>query len=305
MIKGIDISDYQRGLSVASLKAAGIDFVILKLGYGTTVTDACFAEFYEEAVSAGLAVGAYFFGLATTPENAVRDARKALSIANGRELPLGIFFDVETDEQMSMRDSALTEVVKTFCDTIRAAGYRPGAYGSNGRLWAKVGASYLGEDVLVWNASWSGSPPSRPCDVWQNSESGRVPGFNGPVDTDFCMSERFEALIKGEGQQPTPKPTPEPKKDEDTTEAAYFPLSGVPVLRYGDRGDAVKAMQGELIAFGYSCGGKRNWRGAEIPDGIFGNVTAESVRSFQRSKNITDNGIVGPKTRAALLGVKI
>lgn len=306
-IKGLDISDYQRGLSIASLRSQGIKFLILKLGYGTTVVDSCFSYFYSEAVKNGLAVGAYFFSLATTEESAIRDAKRALALAGGRKLPLGIFMDVETSEQMRLRDSELTAVCKAFCDTIRAGGYRPGAYGSGLTLWGKVGPSYLGDDVLVWEAAWDRSAPYHACDVWQTSEKGRINGYNGNVDTDLCMSERFYALITGkeeEKPEPTPAPDPVPAPEQPAEdEKATFTLLGVPVLRKGDTGDAVKAMQGELLALGYSCGGKRFLCGHEKADGIFGNVTEESVRSFQRSRNLPDNGIVGPKTRAALLGV--
>jgi len=306
-IRGIDISDYQRGLSIASLRSQGIKFLILKVGEGRTLTDASFDAFYDEAARNGLPVGAYFYSYATDEETAIRDANRALSLLRGRLVPLGVFIDVEERDQMKLRDSVLTAVVKAFCDTIRAGGYRPGAYGSDGNLWAKVGPSYLGDDVLVWNARWTENPPDKACDVWQSGDKGRISGYNGNVDTDVCMSERFAALINGEAKdtpepQPSPDPTPEPEQPAEE-EKATFALLDVPVLRKGDIGDAVKAMQGELLALGYSCGGKRFLCGHETADGIFGNVTEESVRSFQRSKNLPDNGIVGPKTRAALLGI--
>ena len=305
-IKGIDLSDYQRGLSIASLRSQGVKFLILKVGEGRTLTDASFDAFYNEAARNGLPVGAYFYSYAMDEETAIRDANRALSLLRGRPVPLGVFIDVEDPAQLKLRDSVLTAVVKAFCDTIRPGGYRPGVYGSDGNLWAKVGPSYLGSDVLVWSACWGGKPRVV-CDVWQDSDKGRINGYNGNVDTDVCMSERFYALITGkeeEKPEPTPAPDPAPAPEHPAEdEKATFSLLGVPVIRKGDTGDAVKAMQGELLALGYSCGGKRFLCGHEKADGIFGTVTEESVRSFQRAHNLPDNGIVGPKTRAALLGI--
>lgn len=300
-LRGIDISSWQRGLSASALNS--FDFAILKISEGQSWTDPQFDNFYAAAT---VPLGAYVYSHATTEDEAKAEARKALELAKGRKLPLGIFIDVEEQKQLALRDSVLTAVVKAFCDTIRAGGYRPGAYGSDGNLWAKVGPSYLGSDVLVWSACWGGQPRVI-CDVWQDSDKGRISGYNGNVDTDVCMSERFLALINGEAKdtpepQPSPDTPPEPEQPAED-EKATFSLLCVPVLRKGDTGDAVKAMQGELLALGYSCGGKRFLCGHETADGIFGNVTEESVRSFQRSRNLPDNGIVGPKTRAALLGI--
>lgn len=300
-LRGIDISSWQAGITASALNS--VDFAILKISEGTGWNDPCFDEFYNDAK---IPLGAYVFSYATTEAAAIAEAKHALDLVNGRPLPLGVYMDVEAKEQLALRDSVLTAVVKAFCDTIRAGGYRPGAYGSDGNLWAKVGPAYLGSDVLVWSACWGGKPRVV-CDVWQDSDKGRISGYNGNVDTDVCMSERFAALITGKNEEkPAPAPAPDtppapeqPAEDEKAT----FSLLGVPVLRKGDTGDAVKAMQGELLALGYSCGGKRFLCGHETADGIFGNVTEESVRSFQRSRNLPDNGIVGPKTRAALLGI--
>jgi len=294
MAKGFDISDYQRGLDVALLKAAGADFVILKLGYGTTVTDACFPAFYNAARRCGLAVGAYYYSLATTEAEAIRDAQRALSIAGGRELPLGIYMDVEERAQLALRDSELTAVVKAFCDTIRAAGYAPGAYGSAGNLWAKVGPAYLGEDVLVWAAYWAKNQPPMPCDLWQNTDQAHVSGYAGHLDGDEALSQRVKTLISAH----TSGGTMEPESAEIDPE---FSLT-LPTLKHGDTGDAVKALQGELIAQGYHCGGKIV-NMAEQADGIYGNMTLEAVRSFQRSRNLPDTGAADMATRAALLGV--
>lgn len=41
-----------------------------------------------------------------------------------------------------------------------------------------------------------------------------------------------------------------------------------------------------------------------IPDGIFGTITEEAVKAFQRENGLADDGIVGPATIAKLLAAK-
>lgn len=197
-MNGIDISEFQDSLDVKSLKQSGVDFIIIRVGYGTTIIpDPSFEKHYNAAVSAGIPVGAYFYSLATSTTNAIRDANAALRVINGRKMPLGIYMDVETSEQLAMSDSALTAVVKAFCDTIKSAGYRAGAYGSDLNLWAKVGAKHLGDDVLIWDAFYSSQKPHISCDIWQKSDKGRIIGYSGKVDIDESMSARFEELVNG------------------------------------------------------------------------------------------------------------
>ncbi len=70
------------------------------------------------------------------------------------------------------------------------------------------------------------------------------------------------------------------------------------VLRLGTKAPAVKALQQLLIANGFSCG---HW-GA---DGSFGPATIQAVQDFQKKKGLSPDGIAGPKTMGALLGVQI
>lgn len=273
-MKGIDISSWQKGL--VSLP---VDFAIFKISEGRTWSDPCFDEFYELAKREGVPVGAYVFSYATTEEIARQEANKALSLLKGRDLPLGLYIDVESAEMLALSDSKLTAVVKAFCDTVRDGGYVAGAYGSSGQLWAKVGPSYVG-DIIVWAASW-GAKPSISCDLWQYTDNERISGYNGPVDGDEALSERFIAMVKGSA--PAPAPTDD-----------YIKIK-MPVVKYGDKGNAVKLMQTLLIMKGCSCG----WTGA---DGDFGPKTEGALVMF-KSKNGLAGETCDPPTWAALLEV--
>ena len=74
----------------------------------------------------------------------------------------------------------------------------------------------------------------------------------------------------------------------------------LPQLKNGDTGNAVRNAQTLLIARGYSCGGGYV-SGREKPDGEFGPVTERSVKSFQSSRELIADGIVGPDTWKSLL----
>jgi peptidoglycan hydrolase-like protein with peptidoglycan-binding domain len=65
------------------------------------------------------------------------------------------------------------------------------------------------------------------------------------------------------------------------------------MLKQGVSGEAVRALQQNLLSLGYDLGSS----GA---DGDFGQHTAEAVMAFQRDHGLTPDGIVGPRTSAAL-----
>ena len=62
------------------------------------------------------------------------------------------------------------------------------------------------------------------------------------------------------------------------------------VLRPGDQGDDVKAMQQELIQLGYDI----------VADGKYGPKTTAAVKDFQKKNNLDVDGKVGPKTKQVL-----
>lgn len=81
---------------------------------------------------------------------------------------------------------------------------------------------------------------------------------------------------------------PEVKKGDYTMEMR--------LLRKGSKGEDVRALQILLIGRGYSCGRYGS-------DGDFGAETDKAVRKYQAAKKLEVDGIVGPDTMGALLGV--
>ena len=71
------------------------------------------------------------------------------------------------------------------------------------------------------------------------------------------------------------------------------PATSTRILRNGDEGEDVKAMQTNLIRLGYDCG---RW-GA---DGDFGDATEMALKKFQGEHGLEADGEYGPLSKAAM-----
>lgn len=213
-MRGIDISNHQNGLDISRLADGDYNFVILKATEGSHFVDAHADDFYcKAAFLCDIPCGAYCYSHATTPEQAREEALFLLKTIRGVPMPLGLYMDVEAPEQLALPNAQLKATIDAFCDTIREAGYTPGIYGSEYNTWRKVDPNSFG-DAVIWVAHY-GKQPDIPCDLWQDSDSGRFPGYNGPVDTDVVRSERFIRMVTGQSGQP-----PDAAK---LNEQPYFP----------------------------------------------------------------------------------
>lgn len=70
----------------------------------------------------------------------------------------------------------------------------------------------------------------------------------------------------------------------------------LPVLKRGMKGNAVKALQAQLIGYGYPCGSSGT-------DGSFGSATEAAVKAYQKDHGLEEDGSVGRLTRSTMLGI--
>ena len=128
MIKGIDVSTWQGNIDFAKVKASGIDFVIIRAGYGREITqkDNCFERNYENAKAAGLDVGAYWYSYADSTEDAVREAKACMEVIKGKKFEYPIYFDLEEQSQFAKGKNFCDSVIKAFCGELEKNGYKAG-----------------------------------------------------------------------------------------------------------------------------------------------------------------------------------
>ena len=112
---GIDVSVYQGpNIDFRKVKAAGINFVIIRAGIGTS-KDIYFESNYQKAKAAGLNVGAYWYALALTEKDSLVEAQYALSAINGKQLEYPIYYDIEQQEILAKGKTYCSNIATKFC----------------------------------------------------------------------------------------------------------------------------------------------------------------------------------------------
>ena len=107
MRKGIDVSCFNDGVDWKEVRGAGMEFAIIRLGYGHRHLDELFYKHVNGALDAGLLVGTYYYSYALCPEDAKDEARFTVDILEDCGLPperlaMGCWFDMEdADESLS------------------------------------------------------------------------------------------------------------------------------------------------------------------------------------------------------------
>ncbi len=190
---GIDVSHHQGQIDWAQVKSAGVEFVMVRLGYrglseGNLYTDDYALENLRGAREAGLLVGAYFYSQAVCVEEALEEAQYALQILGDFKLDLPLAYDWEQEKRTENVDvQTVTDCAMVFCEVVKNAGYGTMVYFNTYQARELMDLNRL-TDYPWWLAMYS-TDSQFPCrfDVWQYTCEGVVPGISGNVDVNVML----------------------------------------------------------------------------------------------------------------------
>ena len=191
-LDGIDVSEHQGLINWEYVKRAGIDFAIIRVGYGqhSTQKDKYFEINYNTARNVGLSVGSYLYSYAQSVEDARKEAYNCLNWLNGRYLDYPVFYDLEDASQDWIDRQTITDMAKAFCEILNNAGYKTGVYANKNWFTNKIYADQLPGYCQIWLAHYTydankSSDYTGYYNIWQYTSVGQVMGIQTNVDRDI------------------------------------------------------------------------------------------------------------------------
>ena len=196
---GADLSKYNGDVNFASMKAAGVDYVMIRVGSrgyntGKITLDEKFNDYIKGASEAGLQIGVYFASQAISQEEASQEADFVLQ--NLAPYQASITYPVAFDMEFAANDEARidglrtadrTAIATTFLDKIKNAGYIPMVYGNKEWLIKEVDMTGL-QQYDVW-LSQEEEAPDYPYQftMWQYTTDGVLNGVPDDVGLDISF----------------------------------------------------------------------------------------------------------------------
>lgn len=158
---GVDLSKQNGEVNFTGMKAAGVDYVMIRLGSrgystGQITLDENFNDYMKGAIDAGLPVGVYFYSQAISQEEAVQEAN--FVVQNLAPYQANVKYPVAFDMEFVSNDTARidglsrddkTSIAVSFLEAVKAAGYVPMVYGNKEWLVKEVDLSKL-QNFDVW-----------------------------------------------------------------------------------------------------------------------------------------------------------
>ncbi|MEG6585327.1 GH25 family lysozyme [Dendrosporobacter sp. 1207_IL3150] len=188
-MKGIDVSYHNGVIDWKAIVLSGIEFAIVRLGYGNRHLDTKFVDNVNGALAAGLKIGVYYYSYALDVEAAKGEAQFVRDVLQGHGIipELGIWFDMEDadgyKERNGMPDNqTITDMCSAFICELNNAGYSyVGVYASYWWLTRVIDTSQLAEYVPYWNAQWGSKNDFQRARMWQFTDRFEIAGklFDG------------------------------------------------------------------------------------------------------------------------------
>lgn len=221
--KGIDISAYQGTPDFDKVKKSGIEYAILRAGWGGGTMDKTFKRNAAECQRVGIPFGVYWFIYAASDTDAAKNAQACLNVIKGLKFDYPVWCDFEYDsvsyaakKGVYVTKEIASRWAKIFLDTIKQAGYAVGNY-TNLDYYRRYFNNEINNRYDVWFAYWGAATQmTNEAAMWQYSSKGRVNGIIGNVDMDESHKQ-----YPANDPKPVPDTPVTPSKDVYPIPAVY------------------------------------------------------------------------------------
>ena len=195
-LKGIDVSSHQGKIDWEKAKDE-IDFAVIRCGFGgdyESQDDAQWKNNISACEKYEIPYGVYLYSYATTAEKAKSEAEHVLRLLKGYRPELPVFYDLEESRISALGNRKILGLAKAFCDVITDAGYLYGTYANKNWFQNYLTDSWY-DTKVKWIAQYNDSVTYKGTyDIWQYTQNGRVDGFEGNFDLNYC----YMSIVKGD-----------------------------------------------------------------------------------------------------------
>lgn len=236
-LNGIDVSQYQGDIDWNQVKNSGIEFAMIRGGFGKNNIDPYFHQNAKECQRLKLPMGIYWFSYALNTDMAAREAQYCVALAKQYTITWPLAYDLEYDSLryaaqngVTITKQLATDMARAFCETVKAAGYIPMNYMNLDYYQTMFYMSQLPYDL--WLAQYASTPSITHMKMWQYTSQGKVPGISGNCDKNYSYKDYSSGSIL---------PSPSPSVPEKYTVQPGDTLSEI-ALRFGTTVAALAAI---------------------------------------------------------------
>ena len=198
-IKGIDISSRQGKIDWKKVSDYGMDFAIIRITEVGNVKDSQFENNFAGCNKYKIPVGVYKYSYAMNISEIQSEARKVVSVLNGRRIQFPVFLDLEHNNQRALGTESIHKMADAFREIIEAASYKFAIY-CNVDWYVNVICSHL-KKYDFWVARYPENDNGTVVERlrpdfgvgWQYSSKAVIPGISGKVDRNVFYKDYTEA----------------------------------------------------------------------------------------------------------------
>ena len=219
---GTDVSEHNKTIDFNKVKADGIDFVYVRVGYtGYTKSklslnyDPYYQTNIANALAAGLQVGVYWYSQAVNESEASQEANMPLNAIAGYNVTLPVVDDYEFAGvgdsgrlgSANLSKDQMTANSLAFLNTVAQRGYVPCLYANKSFLENRVNASQIAQIAKIWLAHYNTvTGYAGDYEYRQFTSDGKVDGISGRVDMNVWYQG---AMPNISAQLPVPNASPQ------------------------------------------------------------------------------------------------